>query len=154
MGTWKKDFYKLINPSKYIGDPNKIVYRSSWEEEAFKICDNNPNVLEWGSEIIKIPYFVPSSKYMGNATTKIYIPDLYVVTQDGAGNISKKLIEIKPYKQTQKPRSRKPTTRLYEERTYIINQLKWQAARSWCESRNIEFVITTERELFGNRTKR
>ena len=91
---------------------------------------------------------------MGNATTKIYIPDLYVVTQDGGGNVAKKLIEIKPYKQTQKPRARKPSTRLYEERTYIINQLKWKAARSWCEARNIEFVITTERELFGNRKRR
>ena len=149
---WKKDFYKVKHPDKYLGDVNNVIYRSSWEQEAFKICDNNPFVLEWGSEIIKIPYVAPNSG--GVLSQRTYIPDIYVVTQSANGEVNRKLIEIKPYKQTQPTRAKKPATRLYEQRTFAINKLKWAAAESWCSTRNIEFVITTERELFGNRLKR
>jgi hypothetical protein len=143
--------YPLKNPQKYIGDPSKLLYKSSWEERAFYVCDNNPNVLEWGYEIIDIPYIAPTRN--GGQRNRVYKPDLYVVTQNN-GVVKKKLIEIKPYKQTVKPRSRKPRTRLYEEHTFIINELKWSAAKQWCKARNIEFVLSTEREMFGNRSKR
>lgn len=150
---WKKDFYEVKNKKKYLGDVTKVIYRSSWEQEAFKVCDNNPFVLEWGAEIIKIPYVVPNRK-TGAPQQRTYIPDIYVVTQDAAGTVRRKLIEIKPFKQTRPSKARKPATRLYEEHTYNINKLKWAAAEIWCKARNIEFVITTEKQLFGNRGKR
>ena len=150
---WKKGHYTVKNTKKYIGDVNDVIFRSSWEQEAFKVCDNNPYVLEWGSEIIKIPYMRPS-KSTGKLYQSTYIPDLYVVTQDAKGVIHRKLIEIKPYKQTIPTRAKKPATRLYEQYTLAINKLKWAAAEVWCSTRNIQFVITTERELFGNRGKR
>ena len=149
---WKKGHYTVLHPKKYIGDVLDVIYRSSWEQEAFKICDNNPYVLEWGSEIIKIPYFVPTQR--GTPRQKIYVPDIYVVTQNAHGDVHRKLIEIKPYKQTQPTRAKKPATRLYEQKTLAINKLKWAAAVEWCSTRNIEFLVTTERELFGNRGKR
>lgn len=153
--AWKQGLYTPLNPEKYIGDPTKITYRSSWEQEAFKVCDTNPNVLEWGSEILIIPYFVPNMRHPENTPReKRYIPDLYVVTQNAQGVISKKVIEIKPYKQTKRSRAKKASTKLYEDYTYEINQLKWEAARAWCDARGMEFIVTTERELFGNRVKR
>lgn len=153
MNKWQqaKDPYPLKNPHKYIGNPDKLLYKSSWEEHAFYVCDNNPNVLEWGYEIIDIPYIAPTRN--GGERTRIYKPDLYVVTQNN-GTVSRRLIEIKPYKQTVKPRSRKPQTRMYEDYTFLINELKWSAAKQWCKERNIEFVLSTEREMFGNRSKR
>jgi hypothetical protein len=153
LNNWKqaKKPYALKNPHKYLGDPKKLLFKSSWEQDAFKVCDNNPNVLEWGYEIIDIPYVAPTQN--GGQRNRIYKPDLYVVTQNN-GKVNKKLIEIKPYKQTVKPRSRKTTTRIYEEYTWMINELKWSAAKEWCRVRNIEFVLSTEREMFGNRSKR
>ncbi|MFM2010951.1 MAG: hypothetical protein RLZZ479_1342, partial [Bacteroidota bacterium] len=29
--TYRQGYYVLNNPDKYIGDPTKIIYRSSWE---------------------------------------------------------------------------------------------------------------------------
>ena len=37
-----KGRYTLKKPEKYIGDAKKVVYRSLWEKQAFKWCENNP----------------------------------------------------------------------------------------------------------------
>ena len=50
------------NPSKYLGDPTKIVYRSLWERKCMRIFDENPNVIRWASEEMAIPYFSPVDK--------------------------------------------------------------------------------------------
>jgi hypothetical protein len=151
---WKQKLYELNNPQKYIGDPRKLVYKSSWEEEAFKVCDNNPNVIEWGYEIVDIPYAVPGKTNPNVKRIKKYFPDLYVVSKTSDNKIRKQMIEIKPDKQTKPGRSRNPKTRLYEEYVFTINQLKWAAAEEWCKARGIEFVVVTEKSLFGNRSKR
>ena len=39
-----KGKYTIKNKSKYAGDPKKVVYRSLWERQAFKWCEENPNV--------------------------------------------------------------------------------------------------------------
>jgi hypothetical protein len=36
---------------------------------------------------------------------------------------------------------------LYESQTYAVNQAKWAAAREFCESRNWDFLIATEKDL-------
>ena len=41
-----KGRYTLKHPEKYIGDAKKIVYRSLWERQAFKWCENNPKVKD------------------------------------------------------------------------------------------------------------
>ena len=45
-----KGIYKPENPKKYLGDPNKIVYRSLWERKMFRYCDTNAKVLKWASK--------------------------------------------------------------------------------------------------------
>lgn len=154
MGGWKQDKYTLKHPHKYIGDPKKLIYKSSWEQEAFKVCDNNPNVLEWGYEIVDIPYAVPGRTNPNTKRLKKYIPDLYVVSQNANKEVTKFMFEIKPDKQTKPGKSRNPKTRLYEDYVYNINQLKWAAAKAWCDARGIKFEIVTEKRLFGNRGKR
>ena len=58
----KQGYYSVINIDKYIGDPNLVIYRSSWEFAFCKYCDNAPSVLRWSSEPISIPYYDRTSK--------------------------------------------------------------------------------------------
>ena len=46
------------NPKKYKGNYTTIYYRSLWERKFMVYCDKNPNILQWGSEEIYIPYFL------------------------------------------------------------------------------------------------
>ena len=54
--------YQVRNPKKYLGDPTKVVYRSSWELRAFQWCDSNPSVKGWSSEEVVIPYYYEVDK--------------------------------------------------------------------------------------------
>ena len=48
--------YTLKKPEKYAGDAKNVVYRSLWERNAFRWCENNPKVKLWNSEEVVIPY--------------------------------------------------------------------------------------------------
>jgi hypothetical protein len=137
--------YPLVNPEKYIGDPTKLLYKSSWEQNAFRMCDNNPNIVRWGYEVIKIQYAKPVG-----ATFKIttYFPDLYLEYFDKEQNFIKEVIEIKPKSQTQPSKKKNVKTRLYENSVYLVNMAKWKAAKTWCNSRGIRFSVLTENSLF------
>ena len=52
--------YKPKNKSKYKGNLQKIIFRSSYELQFMHYCDNNPGVLEWASEELAIPYVKPT----------------------------------------------------------------------------------------------
>ena len=54
-----KGRYIPQNPKKYKGDPQRVVYRSLWERKFMVYCDTNPKILEWGSEVVIIPYLSP-----------------------------------------------------------------------------------------------
>ena len=59
-------------------------------------------------------------------------------------------IEIKPSKQTVPPvvkKSKKRSTMLYEQKTYVKNRAKWDAAEKWAKKKGVEFKILTEKEL-------
>ena len=143
---WQQGYYEPKHPEKYEGDVENIVYRSSWELEAFKFCDNNPNVLKWSSEEIVVPYAMPTKT--GGVRPARYIPDLYMEYRTKDGRLMRDLIEIKPRKQTKPSRARNPKNKLYENAVYQKNMLKWEAARKWCGERGINFRILTESEQF------
>ena len=46
--------YIPVYPEKVVG--GEIITRSSWELAFAKWCDNNPSVIEWGSEPCAIQY--------------------------------------------------------------------------------------------------
>ena len=131
-------------PKKYKGNPCEIYYRSSWERKFMVYCDKNENILEWGSEEIVLPYRSPVDGKMHR-----YFPDFYVKVKESTGEIKKYLIEIKPKKQTIKPKVPKRQTKgyLYEVYEYAKNQAKWESAREWCLDRGYEFKVLTEDEL-------
>jgi hypothetical protein len=137
-------YFRPIHPEKYIGNPQNIVYRSSWELRFMKWCDESTNVIQYGSEEFFIPYRSP----VDNKTHR-YFPDFLIKIQEQSGEIKTYLIEIKPQRQTVQPKTPKRKTKnwLYEMKTYSVNQAKWTAAEEWCRSRGIEFKIVTEKEL-------
>ena len=137
-----KGKYKLKNPSKYLGNPNDVVYRSGWERSAFIWLDKNDQVKGWVSEEIVIPYRCATD----NRMHKYYI-DIYYETVDG----KKYLIEIKPEKQTQPPTAPKRKTKRYinEQLTYAKNMSKWKAAEEFAKDNGITFGIWTENVMKG-----
>jgi hypothetical protein len=136
--------YRVKNPKKYKGDVTKVSYRSSWELKFMNWCDNNESVLEWGSEIVVIPYISPVDKRAHR-----YFVDFYMKLQDKNGVVQKYLIEIKPKKFTREPKKPSKVTRHFIEEvyTYGVNQAKWKAATEFCEDRKWQFLVLTEDDL-------
>ncbi len=131
-------------PRKYKGDPTNIIYRSLWERKFMVYCDKNAKILEWGSEEIALPYISPHDSRVHR-----YFPDFYIKVQENTGKIKRYLIEVKPLKQTIKPKKPKRQTKGYirEAFEYARNQAKWKAAREYCADRMWEFKVITEKEL-------
>ena len=138
---WRQGEFVPKNKDKFIG--TKAVYRSGLELKFFRFCDNNKNVIKWGSENVIVPYTSPL-----DGRVHRYFVDNYVVIKEGT-EIKKYLVEIKPSKQTKPPQTkyRKKQHLLYEQRAYVINQAKWEAARKYSKKRDLTFIILTEREL-------
>ena len=131
-------------PRKYKGDPTNIIYRSLWERKFMVYCDKNAKILEWRSEEIALPYISPHDSRVHR-----YFPDFYIKVQEHTGKIKRYLIEVKPLKQTTKPKKPKRQTKGYirEAFEYARNQAKWKAAREYCADRMWEFKVITEKEL-------
>ena len=140
MAKSYKGIYRPTYPKKYVGDPNRIVYRSLLERRFMLYCDRTEDIVNWASEEISIPYISPIDKKLHR-----YYPDFIVKTSKG----KKLIIEIKPYRQTSQPKAPKRKTRAYlrEQLEYIKNNAKWKAAKAFCEDKGFEFKILTEKEL-------
>jgi len=143
-----KGVFKPTNRSKYRGDINNIVWRSSWELRFLKYLDNNPAVLEYASEEIVIPYF----SSVDNKLHRYYV-DFYVKLKKSDEVIKEYLIEVKPYNQTIKPKVPRRITENYMKsvNTYLVNQAKWKAAEAFCQKNGLEFLVLTEYALFDKR---
>jgi hypothetical protein len=144
--------FKPKNPHKYKGDPTNIIYRSGWELKLFNYLDTHPNVIKWGSEELIIPYRSPI-----DGRWHRYFPDVYVEQINTDGKKQTILIEVKPEAQTVPPSQNNkltPTGKvsrryLNEVMTYGVNDAKWKAAQEFCADRGWNFLIMTEKHLFG-----
>ncbi len=135
------------NPSKYKGSL-PIYYRSSLELKAYRMLDDNPNVLTWGSESVVIPYQSPLDGRLHR-----YFVDIVASLKDKNNVIQKLLIEVKPLKFTMPPVNtplKSPKTIMYEKVQYTLNQAKFAAAKQWCKNKNYQFIILTEKEIARN----
>ena len=145
-GKYRQGVFRPKNPKKYVGN-TPPVYRSGWELRFFRWCDENVNVIEWASEAIVITYVNPV-----DGKGHRYFTDGVVVLKEPDG-IHKYVIEIKPRDQLARPEAGKKrnSTIIYENKRYIQNMAKWEAAKKWCDKRNYKFLILTERELGLNK---
>jgi len=118
-----KGRYKPLNAEKYLGNVNKITYRSLWERRFMLYCDRSPNIVSWSSEELHIPYISPKDNKWHN-----YYPDFFVNTVDQQSII----VEIKPSQQTK----------------WAINRHKWWYAEKYCYRNGYNFKVLTEKDLF------
>jgi len=145
-----KGFYTPTNPHKYRGDPKNCVYRSLWERRFMVFCDTNPNITEWSSEEVIIPYRSPFDKKIHR-----YFVDFWIKTKNKDGLEENTLIEIKPKKKTVQPSmpsgagARVSRGKMTEVRDWMVNSAKWEAAREFCADRKWKFQILTEDDIFG-----
>jgi len=132
-------------PEKYVGNINKIIYRSSWELDFMKFLDNNTEVIKWGSECIAIKYIKPTTGRVHK-----YYPDFYVEYYNSKGKIVQDLVEVKPEKQIKKPtiRGKSKKTQLYEALTWSVNMAKWREAELFCHKYGFNWKIISEKGIF------
>ena len=135
-----KGLFTPKNPEKYLGDITKIRFLSSWELIFMIMCDTKPYILKWGSEEFRVKYWNPLKNKVCD-----YIPDFIIKYKNKHDEVITEVIEIKPKKQS--VISKKMSD--YDKAALIVNQAKWSAAVSLCESHGIKFRVLTEEELFG-----
>ncbi len=109
-----------------------------------KWCDNNPSILEWGSETTVIPYRSPVDNKIHR-----YFVDFYIKVKNKDQQVKKYLIEIKPEKFTKPPTIPKVQTKRFIEEVFLYgtNQAKWKQANQFCEERGWQFLVLTEKDL-------
>jgi len=110
-----------------------------------QFCDNNPAILQWASEAIKIPYRNPFT----NKQT-IYVPDFLIIYIDAKQQKHAEVIEIKPSTETTMEAARSTRDRAY----VALNMAKWQAANHWCKQQGMHFRVVTENQIFHKGQKR
>lgn len=142
---YRQGKFRPQKPEKYKGDPTNIVYRSSYELKFMQYCDLTESVNEWRSEEFFIPYISPIDNKVHR-----YFPDFFVKYKDKNGVNRTLVIEIKPEKDLKMPDEnpkRKTKSWAFKVKTWAVNQAKWKAAKEYCNDRQYEFRILTEKEL-------
>ena len=143
MAKFHKGQYTVLNASKYSGKGTP-VFRSSWEQTFMQFCDNNPNVLAWASEPVRITYQHPLT---GKLTS--YVPDFIMTYIDSNGKKHAELIEIKPAAQSRPDLARKRG----EQQQVVVNYAKWEAANKWALKRGMRFRVINEGDIYQNTKK-
>jgi hypothetical protein len=122
-----------------MGNPNKIIFRSSWELNVCKFFDSSAAVVRWASEEVKIGYISPT-----DGKRHIYHPDFLAAIIDAQGITQQILIEVKPLKET----DIKFAKTAAERDTIIVNYAKWDAARAFASLNGLKFQVITELDIF------
>jgi len=163
MGKYLKGKFTPKNPHKYRGDPTNIIFRSGWERQLMVYLDENPNVLEYASEEIAIPYVSPKDGRIHR-----YFPDFWIKVRRPDGTIREHIWEVKPSKEAIEPKIKTREQILQESAAqkrryyldvmkYGINKRKWEAAEEYCKHKGWTFQIVTEKHISsligGNRKK-
>jgi len=162
MAASHKGSFRPKNKDKYRGNSENITYRSGWELSCMMKFDNNPNVLEWSSETVVVPYRSEVDRLIEQRTgrRKIvhkYFIDFYVKLKQKDGKTVQKLIEVKPYGETIEPDRKRYKGRNAAQRyatdvkKWLINKAKWTAAKTFAANRGMDFEIYTEKKIYGQK---
>ena len=138
MSKYAQGKFQPQHPEKYVGIKTP-TYRSSWEFVFMQFCDNNPNILQWASEAVRINYKNPLT---GKNT--IYVPDFLITYVDASGGQKAEIIEVKPRKEI----TLEGAKNIRDQASAILNMAKWEAARRWCAANGLQFRVVTEDMIF------
>jgi len=122
----ERNFGDVFNNGHFFSTKNnkELYYRSSYELTAYKILENDNNVLNYKTEPLRIPY---TDTTQNENITRNYVPDLLVTYT----NNYQELIEIKPS-------------------CFLDNELvklKTNAGYEYCNDKELKFNIWTEEQL-------
>ena len=109
-----------------------------------RMCDNHPHIVQWGSEVIRIPYLNPLT-----GKGSMYVPDFVIVYMDKTGKTHSEVIEVKPKKQTTMEHAKTRHDQLHA----AVNKAKWLAAYEWCMRKGLKFRVITEDEIFVKQSR-
>jgi hypothetical protein len=140
MKSYVQGQYKPIYPEKYVG-AYPIIFRSSWEFKVMQLFDTNPNISNWASESLKIPYQNP---FTGKYT--VYVPDFVVTYVDAKGNQKAEIIEVKPAKETFLEQAKSQRAKA----AVALNTFKWAAAQAFAKHHGMTFRVMNEANIFNN----
>jgi hypothetical protein len=140
MKSYVQGHYKPIHPEKYVG-AYPIIFRSSWEFKVMQLFDTNPNISNWASESLKIPYQNP---FTGKYT--VYVPDFVVTYVDAKGNQKAEIIEVKPAKETFLEQAKSQRAKA----AVALNTFKWAAAQAFAKHHGMTFRVMNEANIFNN----
>ena len=135
---WRQGIYTPKNEAKYSGK-RPINFKSQWEHTFMMFCDNNPSMISWAYESVRIPYFNPVKQKQS-----IYVPDFLIFYKDKFGKEHMEMIEIKPKEQfilTEK-------SSLKERIEITVNNAKFREAIKWCKHRNILFRLLPKEDIY------
>jgi hypothetical protein len=142
MPRYYQGRFTPVNPQKYAGNVNDIVYRSGWERQMMVKFDTEPSVILWNSEGVVVPYQSPADGRMHR-----YFVDFLIRVKDRNGVQRTYLLEVKPHAQTVLRAPRRQTRKfLAEVETYAVNQAKWNAAEAFCKDQGWTFQVITEKD--------
>lgn len=130
------------NLNKYEGDWRRIEYRSLWERQVFRFCDDNDAIVRWSSEEVIVPYRCKTDNRVHR-----YFVDLKITFKNG----DTYLVEIKPKKETLEPKKRSSKSKGYltEVLKYVKNISKWESADEYAKQRGWKFEVWTEDTIRG-----
>ena len=121
----KRKFKEGMFDSVKMG--KKIHYRSSWERDTMICLEKCEDVIEYyGDNYLCIEYVIQSKP-------RRYWPDFTIKLKDGDIII----VEIKPIDQAE----------------WIINQAKWKYAVEYCNKRQWEFQVWTQKHIRKIKTR-
>lgn len=141
---YQQGVFRMTNPNKYAGSSPPYA-RSSWEVKTMMLFDTHPNVVQWSSEEVGIPYVSPLDN-----KTHTYYPDFLVRYIDANNREHVELIEVKPQSQSTMEDARSISDRLALQ----VNAAKWDAAQKWCKAKGIRFRVVTENNIFRSKKPR
>jgi hypothetical protein len=133
------------HPEKYIGDANKIFFRSSWEMTCMKFFDSRSDIVEWNSEEISIPYLSPA-----DGRVHRYFPDFVIKYINREGKELCEVVEVKPLHESESKFAKSDRSKDALE----VNEAKWAAASLYCEEHGMKFRVLTEKSIFHQGVKK
>ena len=155
---YKQGLFTPKNKDKVVklNSHGGLYYRSGLEQKMMVYLDNNPNIINWGAEHLKIPYEKTewvSEKQEFKTSEHTYYPDFYYELKKENGEISKVVAEVKPSSETMEPKiSSNPSSKQlknfeYALKMYNKNLSKWKYMMEYCDRKGFKFIIITEQYL-------
>ncbi len=139
---YHQGFYKPINPKKYIGNLDNLIFRSSLEKKWFRFFDLHNSIVQWKCEETIVTYVSP----LDGRSHRYYI-DVYIKYINKKNVVKEALIEIKPLSQVSRPKIPKYKTKsfIHQVNTYLVNEAKWNQAKKVAVENDMDFKILTEK---------